>query len=111
MKRACPIEYCSYPVGECQGLCSTREETRQDIIGQNGNDGLGYTAEMKPETRIETILFDVSHTCTQAYQALQRKNLIEVERKTAEMLSCLQAIQDILEARKVLQNVKDITSL
>lgn len=42
MKHYCPIEYCTYPIGECQGLCSTQEEERQDIIGQNGNDGLAY---------------------------------------------------------------------
>ena len=42
MKQWCPIEYCTYPIGECQGLCSTQEEERQDIIGQNGNDGLAY---------------------------------------------------------------------
>lgn len=42
MKRYCLIEYCTYPIGECQGLCSTQEEDRQDIIGQNGNDGLAY---------------------------------------------------------------------
>ena len=44
-KKLCAIAGCTFPEGECQELCWHPEETRMDIIGQNGNDGLHYPSK------------------------------------------------------------------
>ena len=41
--KKCDIFGCNYPEGECQELCrQTPEESRQDVIGLNGNTGEHY---------------------------------------------------------------------
>ena len=110
MKRYCPIEYCSYPIGECQGLCSTQEEQRQDIIGQNGNDGLAYEATpMKFETRMETSLIQISHACTDSYRSLQRNELFTLEKHLQEVEQALHDAKELLF--RELQKNQDITRL
>lgn len=43
--KKCDIFGCNYPEGECQELCrQTPEESRQDVIGLNGNTGEHYNA-------------------------------------------------------------------
>lgn len=39
---ACKIPMCNYPEGECQELCETAAEKRQNYIGLNGNTGEHY---------------------------------------------------------------------
>lgn len=40
--KVCAIPECNYPSGECMNLCWHPDETRMDIIGQNGPDGAIY---------------------------------------------------------------------
>ena len=97
MIKACPIEYCSYPIGECQGLCSTREEQRQDVIGQNGNDGLANeVTPMKFETRMETVLFQLSHSTTHAFKALQNNHLMHLQKHLQDIDEHLASANNLL---------------
>ena len=47
--KLCAIQGCNYPEGECAGLCWHPEETRMDVIGQNGNDGQHYDSVNHPK--------------------------------------------------------------
>lgn len=54
--KVCAIPLCTYPSGECAGLCWHPDEQRADIIGQNGPTGEHYAipdhdATRRPQSR------------------------------------------------------------
>lgn len=51
IRKICTIPLCDYPASECYGTCFQPDETRLDIIGQNGNDGLHYKKALENENK------------------------------------------------------------
>lgn len=97
--KACKIPLCNYPEGECQNLCQTAEERRQDVIGQNGNTGEHYGSPSYADEVIARLIIlkeiqmdiisDVSNGLLYSIQTncnRMRRVIAEIEKITASKL-------------------------
>ena len=89
--KKCSIPLCNYPEGECQELCTSPQEARQDVIGLNGNTGEhydqpSYADEIMARLIImKKIQMDVINDVSNGLLFIAQTNLYRMRRVLTEM--------------------------